>query len=295
MKQALLLIAFLVFVAGGCRQKNRIVVAETDVGESAAEVPSEAMRSDSAAVEKLMQGFASPIRPGETLQYGHLYHEEFEYVGYNDDFDYWFFVVRKPGVREEIYLYDGVEGDAPHSKWLRGDRLRIGWRIGLAYEAGEGGTPYLTEWASTVEKIADGPVTRFRAAHPDILRYALPNGWDPTEEEAREARETYTRPYYYDAVEYYVAASRKPEIKALSDPSAAIRYTVAERERDGRNYSVFTLWNEADIPAGELPEPLAIFWLSDGPATIWEHDPETDSLARFEPECPAFGNASVGG
>lgn len=282
MKRIILIVALPALVAGGCRQKSRGAVAQATNSEWIAEVPSDVAQSDSAAVERLMRDYASPIRPGEALQYGHTYLDEFEFVGYNDDFDYWFFVVRKPGVREEIYLYDGLEGNAPHSKWLRGDRLHIAWRIGLAHEAGEGDTPYLTEWASRVEKIADGPVTRFRAAHPDSLRYVLPNGWDPTEEEAREARETYTDPSYYGAVEYYVAASRKPEIEALADPSAAICYTVAERKRDGDAYSVFTLWNEANTPEGELPEPLAIFWLSEGPATIWEHDPATDELIPFE-------------
>jgi hypothetical protein len=234
---------------------------------------------------KMIEGYESPARPGETLRFGVTYTDEFEYVEWNGDLDYTYFVMCSPGDEEYLHLYDDLDDNdrIPYPEFVRGDRMLVEWHIGLASEAGDNETPYLTKWATKVDKIADGPVSRFRAAHPDRLRNVLPNGWDPPEREAERVRELYTDPYYYGAAEYYVATSRKPEVRAFAaDPSLAIRYTITKQERGGMDFRVFEIWNDADTAEGELPEPLATFWLSQNwPHTIYEYDPATDELTKF--------------
>ncbi len=132
------------------------------------------------------------------------------------------FTVRLPGGDQHIRLLTDHEIYETGLSYSRGDSVRVEWSVGIMYEIGEDGLPYMAEFATGVTKTADGPVSKFRAVHPEKMQYFHPNGWDPVDEgEVERARERYTSPYFYGVVEYYLATSHRPEVKTpAADPSA---------------------------------------------------------------------------
>lgn len=280
MKRLLILttLATIAMMAGACVNKKSLsddMTLPVELTNSTSESRWAKEGPNGENIDSLMNAFVPQIRPGEDL-IGETYVDTLEYVEFDQNSDYWFIVARRPD-GEAISIYYNFEPE-----FNRGDRVLVEWHVDMAWEAGDGDTPYLIERATNVTKLSDGPISKFRASHPDGLHYSHPNGWDPDENEERQARELYTTPSYYRAVEYYVANSRKPEIQSLAaDPSAVIRYSVLEND-DQDFFSRFDIWRGNGD--GEIPEIIATFWIDTYEdsqfGTIYERDPATGELTK---------------
>jgi hypothetical protein len=224
-------------------------------GVMRAETPEEIEHRE--LVEKLLQEWESPIRPGKKLAYGEEYVDEFEYVEYEEGGDYYYFTVRKPGSNEYIYITDGFDPEETVPRFNRGDMVRITWNVGLAWSFGDGETPYLTEWATKISRTEEGPVTQFRRKHPKHPRCI--NDYE---------REFFSDSYFVELVEYCLAISNSGMVHELiNDPSSDICYVA---QLDKENDEIFF-----GIRCGEYID-ITAFYLNDPeyPRTIFERPDE---------------------
>lgn len=193
--------------------------------------------SDTAVEEKK---YTSAIRPDEQLLPGEILTDRFEYVGYNGDSDYYFFLVKKKD--ETFWLIDGCP-EGTTSALNRGDSVEVRWMIDSIWIAGDDDRLEMTEWAVNIDKTKDGKVSLFRKKLSKPLEL-----YNETDEETGLS-ESYLFELR-DSVEYCMANFMQEEVQeALDDDPSAIFYcNVYEYEPDYVIFIYIKFEDERRIP-----------------------------------------------
>ncbi len=211
----------------------------------------------------------SPVRGGEQLEVGKIYtDDDFEYVEYNDQGDYFFFVVQRDD--ERMIFLDGYPAGSTLPVLNRGDRVEIQWKVDSSWVAGDGERLVMTEWATNIKKTEDGSLSLFKKKHPNPLPYQYDKEWAFTEGFLVRIRE---------AVEYYLANTKQQRVRdVLDDPSANIGFSIEEQRRDGQLYYLIGIYNEFE----NHTNTFQWLYLSDNEwAKIFEYDLPNDKLIEF--------------
>lgn len=207
----------------------------------------------------------SAIRPDERLNKGEQYTDEAEYVEYDANGDYALFTVKKG--KEVVALQTNFEGA---DKFLRGDILKITWKIDSTFIAGEGEKLDFTEWLINAEKVKDGSVSLFRKKYTKPIKYT----WAEGEEYSQDFKD-----YLYTLVEYYLANSKKDLVKVhLKNPDTALVYSIEDRQKDGRSYTVLGIANEFE----HHTSIIQWLYLDSETRKLYEYDLANDKLVEFD-------------
>ncbi len=212
----------------------------------------------------------SYIRPGEPLQQREIYTDEVEYVEYNDQGDYAFFVVKKDG--ERIVMLDAYSDKDGYPAWIRGDLVEVQWNMDSwdTDEDQDEEFSQIRERALSINKLEDGKLARFRVSHPEPIPFHYETGLDFSDDFLIRIR---------DAVEYYLANSTQELVlAALDDPSASIGYSIEEKERHETLYYVIGIYSDFE----NRTNVFQWLYLSDAErAQMYERDPQRGTLVEF--------------
>jgi hypothetical protein len=206
--------------------------------------------------------YSSPIRPNEKLLIGKMYTDTVEYIDYNADYDYAYFIVQRN--KEQFMLYDGCsEGTTPDM--YRGDLIKIQWQMDSSWVAGNGDRMGIVEFAKKITKTKDGNVALFRKKYTKPLKYTC--------------TEDYSKSYLdeiYKTVEYYLANSEQELIVAhINDPATVFSYSIEEAAVNGETCIKIGISNEFENHTS------IIQWIYlDG--DIYEYDLPNDKLVKFD-------------
>lgn len=207
----------------------------------------------------------SAIRPDERLNKGEQYADEAEYVDYDANGDYALFTVKKG--KEVVALQTNFEGS---DQFNRGDVLKITWKMDSTFIAGEGEKLDFTEWLINAEKVKDGNVSLFKKKYPKPIKYT----WAEVEEYTKDFKD-----YLYTQVEYYLANSKKDLVKAhLKNPDTELVYSIEDRQKDGRSYTVLGIANEFEHHISIIQW----LYLDSENRKLYEYDLANDKLVEFD-------------
>jgi hypothetical protein len=240
-----------------CNKKNKTVVVKPKVKK---ETQTIAVKKDS------IHNLTSIIRPNQKLTLGKMMTDEFEFVSYNDNGDY--FLIRVKKNKEEISLiYDWDK--TKKYEFNRGDVINIDWKIDSMWVAGDGESLHFEEWAKQAVKVKDGPVSLFKKKYKKPLRFNY--------------LEKYTDDFFdeiYLLVEYYLANSNQElVITNLNDPNLDLEYSIEERAEGGKEYIVIGISNSFEGHSS------IIQWLyieQGEKTTLYEYDLANEQLIEFK-------------
>jgi hypothetical protein len=95
-------------------------------------------------------------------------------------------------------------------------------------------------------------------------------------------KEDYTtdyKDYLYTQVEYYVANSKNELVKgAIKDPNADLSYSIEEKEKDGRSYTVLGISNDFE----HHTNIIQWLYLDNENRNLYEYDLPNDKLVEFK-------------
>lgn len=187
-----------------------------------------------------------------------------EFVGYNDDGDYFLLTARRKD-KKFSFVNDGNDDRS----LLRGDTIAVTWTTDTIYIAGDGDTPQQADKLVSVAKLKDGNASKFRKAYRKPLKYHWPQ------------EENYSKPYLdqlYTMVEYYVANSKNELLQQLVKNKEEINYSIEKQTRNNKEYVLI------GIAASAEHRINTIQWLYfDNEADkLYEYDLPNDKLITFD-------------
>ena len=261
MKKAAIILSVFIFLASSCRQVTKKQVENNNV------IYEQNDENPVVASEKFDSIFTSSIRPNEKLLSGKIYTDNFEYIGYNDDGNYYFFIVTKD--REKITLLDGlIIENKTFPKLNRGDMVEIQWKIDSSWVAGDGDRLEMTEWAINLKKTKDGNVSLFKKKYTKPLKYNYESNYS-----------TSFLDEIYKNVEYYLANSKQDLVKlTINDPNSSLIYSIEEQEKNGKKYYAVGISNEFE----NHQSIIQWIYLNEDLSEIFEYDLPNDELIKFQ-------------
>ncbi|GGI52227.1 hypothetical protein GCM10011425_34390 [Mucilaginibacter galii] len=187
---------------------------------------------------------------------------QMEFVNYNDDGDYFLLFARKADS-----TYSFIYNDEDRSL-NRGDLIEVKWKKGIIEIAGDGDAPADADITTTVTKVSDGAVSKFRNSYGKQIKYIRPES------------ESYSTSYLdkiYKVVEYYLANTKVPLLQQIIDKKEALSYSVEQQTKNSREYTMIGIstTNEHNVNT--------VQWLYfDGEHEIlYEYDLPKDELVLF--------------
>jgi hypothetical protein len=254
MKKTILIFSLLAFIASSCGQLKK-----------------QAKENTISDPEKSDTIFTSPIRPNEKLELGKIYTDHFEYMNYNDLYDYFYFVVKKNG--ETMTLIDACD-EEKIPELNRGDIVEIQWKIDSVWIDGE--PLKMNELATFVKNTKDGNVSLFKKKYAKPLKYTY------------HEKDKYTDWFFdeiYKNVEYYLANSTNDLVRShVNSRNSNLGYSIEEQERDQKMYYLIGIYNETSTSEDVENRSSIIRWLyiSEDLQTIYDYDLPNDELIKFE-------------
>lgn len=189
-------------------------------------------------------------------------HAQMEFVNYNDDGDYFLLFARKADS-----TYSFIYNDENRSL-NRGDLIDVKWKKGVIEIAGDGDAPADADIITTVTKVSDGAVSKFRNSYGKQFKYTRPES------------ESYSTSYLdkiYKVVEYYLANTKVPLLRQIINKKEALSYSVEQQTKNNREYTMIGIstTNEHNVNT--------VQWLYfDGEnEIIYEYDLPKDELVLF--------------
>ncbi|MFD1605217.1 hypothetical protein ACFSJW_01340 [Flavobacterium artemisiae] len=245
-----------------------VLLSSCNKNEKTEKLPSKSLSKEK-IVEKtsdksLNQKFKSTLRPNQDLELHKVYTDTVQFIEYNTDFDYFFIDVKKGN---DIA---GLNTNSDNINFNRGDVLEVKWKIDSIFIAGDGERLDFAEWLVSAKKIKDGNVTLFKKKYKKPIKFYFSD----------ENMSDWYKDHLYTLVEYYVANSKNELLKSHIEnpsPDEELSYSIEDRERNGRSYTVLGL-------ANEFEHRTSVFqWLYVDKETkkLYEYDLGNDKLIEF--------------
>ncbi len=208
--------------------------------------------------------FKSTLRPNQDLELHKVYTDTVQFMEYNTDFDYFFIEVKKGN---DIA---GLNTNNDDINFNRGDILEVQWKIDSIFIAGDGETLDFSEWLVNAKKIKDGNLSLFKKKYKKTIKFYTD----------KENMSDWYKDLLYKNVEYYLANSKKELVKLHiqnASPEEQLSYSIEDRERDGKSYTVLGLANEFEHRTS------IIQWLyfDQESKKLYEYDLANDKLIEF--------------
>ncbi|MEN2399415.1 hypothetical protein GKZ90_0006485 [Flavobacterium sp. MC2016-06] len=215
------------------------------------------------AVTASNENLVSDLRANEKLKPQQTYSDQVEFVNFDGNGDYALFTVQKN--KKLVSFFTNLENAGI---FKRGDVLDVTWKMDTIYEAGEGEKQDFGEWLITAKKVKDGPVSLFRKKYKKEIKYYSDNK-DLT---------TDFKNYLYEQVEYYLANSKKDLVIAnIKNPEANLVYSIEDRDKNGRSYTVLGISNEFE----NQTSIIQWLYLDNENRKLYEYDLPNDKLVEF--------------
>ncbi len=164
MKKGIIILSILAAITSSCKW-----------GESKKTAGNEGEQNDSIFIEIPTETdtlfTTSVIRPNEKLQVKKIYTDSLEYIDYNDDGDYSFFVVRKNN--KNFRLLDGRTDRETYPGLNRGDKIEIQWKIDSVLVGADSENWEMIEWVISINGIEDGKLSTFRKINKKSIVYTF--------------------------------------------------------------------------------------------------------------------------
>jgi hypothetical protein len=192
-----------------------------------------------------------------------VFKDTFEFVEYNDDFDYISIQVKK-----ENELLGFVNDKNDDRSLLRGDICEIQWKKDTIYVAGDGETPMLEDWLISVRKIKDGNVSKMRKEYKKELKYH----WSKEDNYSQSFLDK-----IYLLTEYYIANSKNELLQLHIKNKEQINYSIENQKREGRDFTIMGIGYEFENRSNIFQ------WLyyDNENGKLYEYDLPNDALNEF--------------
>lgn len=214
--------------------------------------------------KSLNRKFKSTLRMNQDLELHKVYTDTVQFIEYNTDFDYFFIDVKKGN------NVAGINTNSDDINFNRGDVLEVKWKMDSIFIAGDGERLDFAEWLVGVKKIKDGNVTLFKKKYKKPIKFYFSD----------ENMSDWYKDLLYKNVEYYIANSKNELLKSHIEnpsPDEELSYSIEDRERNGKSYTVLGLANEFEHRTS------IIQWLYFDQETkkLYEYDLGNDKLIEF--------------
>lgn len=251
MKQILILLLVFTVIFSSCKKEDK-------------NKENEPVKSENKIVKDSV--FTSIVRPNEKLKLGKVMTDDFEFINYNDNGDY-FYVFLKKGNQEIAMIYDWKVNKK--RQFNRGDIIRVDWKIDSMWVSGDGESLHFEEWAKDAHKIKDGKVSLFKKKFKTPLSYHY-----------SEEFSTVFLDEIYTLVEYYLANSKRDLVRVnLEDPNAIIEYSIENRNENGKEYVVIGIKNNSE----GLSSIMQWLYIENGERLVlYEYDLGNEKLIEFK-------------
>ncbi|WP_264550598.1 hypothetical protein [Flavobacterium sp. N2038] len=192
-----------------------------------------------------------------------VFKDTFEFVEYNDDFDYTSIQVKK-----ENELLGFVNDKNDDRSLLRGDICEIQWKKDTIYVAGDGDTPMLEDWLISVRKIKDGNVSKMRKEYKKELKYH----WSKEDNYSQSFLDK-----IYLLTEYYIANSKNELLQLHIKNKEQINYSIENQKREDRDFTIMGIGYEFENRSNIFQ------WLyyDNENGKLYEYDLPNDALNEF--------------
>ena len=196
--------------------------------------------------------------------------DTFEFINYNDDYDYYFLNLKKDGG-----FYQFINDNIEDRSLLKGDLVEVTYKDQVIYIAGDGDTKALAEWAITVKKKKNGKLANFKTSYTHKITYYT------------IGESTYTDEYLeklYEHVEYYIANSKNTLLNGLLNENKKLECSLENRTHNNKEYIVFGIGNSFEHKTNTVQwlfydkEDPGEFYLYD---VFYEYDIITDTLIKL--------------
>ena len=215
-----------------------------------------------------LKRFRTGIRPNEVISIHKEYKDIIEFDAYNDNYDY-MYLYGKIENSDICLIYKWQGHDTGKYHFNKGDLIEITWKMDSIWIAGDGERLDYAEWAMDAKKVKDGKTTQF------LKNYTKPIAYINYDVE-------YTDSHMDDItnkVEYYIANSKnKLVIAHIKDPSTEFIYSIEERERNDKHYTVIGIANNFESHLNTIQ------WLfiELNSSVLYEYDLVNDKLIEFK-------------
>ncbi len=93
---------------------------------------------------------SSALRPNEKIELGKTYTDTVDYISFDDNSDYWYFLAQKNKDTVQIMYH----ADIPINELVKGDKIVIDWEIKILEEAGDDDITYVKPYLISFRKIS---------------------------------------------------------------------------------------------------------------------------------------------
>lgn len=189
-------------------------------------------------------------------------HALMEFIGYEDDGDYFQFIALKG---DSVLHF--VNSEVKERNLNRGDLIQVSWKEGTITMAGDDEAEVPADLLIAVDKIRDGSVSLFRKSYAKDIHFTF------------SPEQNYSDGYndkIYLIVEYYLSTTQNKLLKHLIRERAEISYSIEEQNRGGRAYIVI------GISGGQnLASPVQWLYIDNENYQLYEYDLPNDELKAY--------------
>jgi len=141
-----------------CKNKSeKAIKTETNTVVNVVEDKKDTIKFQSEEKEesKTLDKFKSRLRPNEQLELKTIYNDTVTFLSYDDNYDYWYFLVKKSKDTVQIMYHD-----IPINELVKGDIISIKWELKILQEAGDEDITYVKPYLASFNKISSKPVDK---------------------------------------------------------------------------------------------------------------------------------------
>ncbi|MFD2562895.1 hypothetical protein [Aquimarina rubra] len=145
-----ILAILLCFCLNACKDKSAVSNKTESNSKFEIENKSEdAVQSKSEKKTPDPSKLSSALRPNEKIEFGKTYTDTVNFISFDDNSDYWYFLAQKNKDTIQIMYY----ADAPINKLVKGDKIEINWEMKRLEEAGDPEISYIKPYLGSFKKI----------------------------------------------------------------------------------------------------------------------------------------------
>ncbi len=209
---------------------------------------------------------AKPQQQNRQTNPGHAqeHHSNMTFVAYNDDGDNYVLIAQKNN-----RIFNFINDSDTSRNLNRGDGIEVKWKNGTVTIAGDGETPVPAEIITSVKKISDGAVSKFRKTYGRQIKYTWPTN------------ENFSQSYLdrlYTLVEHYLANTSNALLRLAINKQQQITYSIEPTQKNNRDYTMIGI-----APVNDAHSSPVVQWLYIDTENhkLFEYDLPNDELVEL--------------
>ncbi|MFD1552874.1 hypothetical protein DNU06_08080 [Putridiphycobacter roseus] len=149
--------SLLVLSITSCRSENKADITPVLPAEISIQIPSDTTalipaEENTKTTENKVRKVKSSVRANSLVSLKEIYIDSIEFIGYNDDFDY-FLLTGKKNKRAIDFFYDWQWKKNGAYDFKSGDIIEVKWKMDTFWVAGDGERADFHEWVIDAKKL----------------------------------------------------------------------------------------------------------------------------------------------